>query len=217
MLGVVLLLPRGAGAQIVNIERILAGEPEPGVQGAIQLSYGMREGNSESERLESNGLIRWRGGPTILQLAVGGSYQTAGGIKVADNALGHIRYGHLIGAGTRLEALLQVQQDQFVRLSRRVLIGAGARFRLLTFNRGDESDAGADRLDLGLIAMFEQEKLRSGESNTAWRASLLLSAGMTLSETVTFGSQVYYQPLLDDPVTRCVERSDLEVVLGKCQ
>jgi hypothetical protein len=194
-----MLLPAGAGAQIVNIERILAGEPQPGVQGALQFSYGLREGNSESQRLESNGLIRWRGGPTIVQLALGGSYQTAGENKVAENALGHIRYGYLIGAGTRLEALLQVQQNQIVRLRRRVLIGAGARVRLMTINRGAESEAGAGRLDLGLVTMFEEEELRSGESNTAWRASLLLNAGVTLSETVVFGSQVYFQPVLDDP------------------
>ncbi len=199
VIGALLLLPTPAGAQIVNIERIMAGEPQPGVQGALQFSYGLRDGNSESQRLEGNGLIRWRSGPSIFQLATGGSYQTAADRKVAENALGHIRYGRLVGAGTRLEALLQVQQDQFVRLRRRVLVGVGARFRLMTLNSDAEADDGADRLDMGLIAMFEQEKLRSGESNTAWRASLLVSIGLTLSEAVTFGSQVYYQPLLDDP------------------
>lgn len=196
---VALLAPGAVHAQIVNIERILAGEPVPGLQGALQLTFGLREGNTESRRFEGNGLLRWRGGPTVVQIVLGGSYETARGRKVADSAIGHIRYGYLFDSGIRLEALLQVQQNAFLRLQRRTLVGAGVRLPLFSGARPTEGGGGQDRIDLGVIVMHESEDLRGPDSEPAWRASILLSFGWGLSESASVGSQLYYQPLMDDP------------------
>ena len=194
-----MLAPSGAAAQIVNIERILAGEPRPGMEGAVQLSVGLRQGNTESERLEGNGLVRWRTGASVFQVVLGGAYEKARGNRVADNTLGHLRYGYLLDSGMRLEALLQLQRNEFVRLQQRMLIGAGLRLPLLSRDRGPGRGGGEDRVDIGLIVMHESEELRGLEGEPGWRGSLLLSIGWGLSETSSIGNQLYYQPLVDAP------------------
>lgn len=187
-------LPTGTGAQIVNIERLLASEPEPGLHGALEAGLGLQQGNSESFALNSSGLVRWLGGPHLLQVVMGGAYSEAQGNKVADHAMAHLRYGWVLTGRVRLEALYQEQRDAFVRLRRRVLLGAGARAVLLTRTPGE---AGLD-LDAGLILMHEQERLRDGESEPGWRASVLLSIGWSLGDHTSLGTQVYFQPRLDD-------------------
>lgn len=185
------LIPGRAGAQIVNIESILVGEPKEGFEGAVQISFRLMEGNSEYHQLEGNSLIRWRGEAHIFQLVVGGAYKAAGEKKVADNRMGHLRYGFAISDRVRLEALLQVQQNAFVRLNRRVLAGAGFRANLLNSN--------TVRLDLGLILMHEDEVLHNAASEPGWRASLLMSAGLKLTPSAQLSCQVYIQPLVGDP------------------
>jgi hypothetical protein len=185
------LLPAQAGAQIVNIESILVGEPKEGLEGAVQVVFSYLEGNSEFRQLEGNGLIRWKGQGHIIQLVLGGMYRTAGEKKVADNSLGHLRYGREISDRLRFEALLQVQQNEFVRLQRRTLAGAGFRLNVL--------GSAAARFDLGLILMHEDEVLRNAHAEPGWRASTLVSAGWKLTPSVQLSGQVYFQPLLSDP------------------
>ncbi len=191
LLVLIALIPGRAGAQIVNIESILVGEPKDGFGGAVQIGFRYLKGNSEYRQLEGNGLVRWKGEGHIFQLVLGGMYKTAGEKKVADNSLGHLRYGHEISDRIRLEALLQIQQNEFVRLKRRLLTGAGFRANIL------ESDTA--RIDLGLILMHENELLRNAVSEPGWRASTLVSAGWELTSSVQLSGQVYVQPLLGDP------------------
>ncbi|MFC1500413.1 YdiY family protein [Candidatus Zixiibacteriota bacterium] len=185
-----MILPGRVGAQIVNIESILVDEPKDGVEGAVQIGFTLMEGNSEYRQLDGNGIIRWKGGKHIFQLVGGGSYKAAGAKKVADNSMGHFRYGYAVSDMVRLEVLLQVQQNSFVQLNRRVLAGAGFRANVLS------SDAG--RLDMGLILMHEDEVLNNSLSNPGWRASILLSAGWNLTPSAQLSGQVYYQPLLSE-------------------
>ncbi len=184
------LLPGPVGAQIVNIESILVDEPKDGVEGAVQIGFTLMEGNSEYRQLDGNSIIRWKGGEHIFQLVVGGSYKATGDKKVADNSMGHFRYGYAVSSRVRLEALLQVQRNAFVRLNRRVLAGAGFRANLLS------SDP--TRLDLGVILMREDEVLHNAPSEPGWRASLLLSAGWKLTPSAQLSGQIYFQPLLSD-------------------
>jgi len=191
LLVMIALIPGRAGAQIVNIESILVGEPKDGLEGAVQIGFRLMEGNSEYRQLEGNSLVRWRGKGHIFQIVLGGMYKSAGEKKVADNSMGHLRYGHEISDRIRLEALLQVQQNEFVRLNRRVLAGAGFRANIL----------GSDtaRVDFGLILMHESEVLRSAVSEPGWRASTLVSAGWEFTSSAQLSSQLYFQPLLGDP------------------
>ncbi len=185
-----ILLPGRVGAQIVNIESILVDEPKEGVEGAVQIGFTLMEGNSEYRQLDGSSIIRWKGGEHIFQLVVGGSYKAAGEKKVADNSMGHFRYGYAVSDRVRLEALLQVQRNVFVRLNRRVLAGAGFRTNLLS------SDLA--RLDLGVILMHEDEVLHNALSEPGWRASFLASAGWKLTPSAQLSGQIYFQPLLSD-------------------
>ncbi len=184
------LISRPAGAQIVNIERLLAGDPEPGLSGALQVGFGLKKGNAESAAVDGSGLLRWMGGRQLVQMVAAGAWEKAQGRRVADHAMGHLRYGYRLAPGLTLEALYQLQRDAFVRLRRRVLAGAGVRTTLR---------AEGPRLDTGLILMYEQEELRADTSAPGWRGSLLLSVGWSLSPTATLGSQLYWQPRLAEP------------------
>ncbi len=194
------LPPAGpARAQIVNIESILTGEPQPGVEGALQLGFNLMQGNSSYRELEGSGIIRWRGGDHIVQLVAGGSYSTAGPETVSDNAMAHLRYGLVVSDRSRLEAFFQVQRDAFVRLRRRTLTGAGIRTSLL--NRPAVAPDGTElerRFDLGVIVMREDEELRDLGPTAGWRASLLFSLGWGMAPAVFFGTQIYLQPLLSE-------------------
>lgn len=196
----VLLVPARASGQIVNIESILVGEPTPGVHGALQLGFRLLKGNSEYRQVEGNGLVRWRGGDHIVQLVAGGTYKAAGEKRVADNSMGHLRYGYVLTERLRVEALVQIQQNAFVRLQRRLLSGAG--FRAGIYDGTIAAPTGdvllERRFDLGFIIMYEDEKLRGAVSKPGWRASILASAGWAISESVFINCQVYTQPLLSD-------------------
>lgn len=187
-----------ARAQIVNVERLLPGDPGPGLEGAVHLSLDMLEGNSESRSLDGSVLMRLRSGDHLFQVVAGGSYKTAQGNKVADQALGHIRYGYLLGGGGRLEALMQVQRNAFVRLRRRLLLGAGIRLPLLQSGSDVRGEVGGG-VDIGLIVMHEREDLNGIDSEPGWRASILLSTRWVFAPNVSVGGQLYYQPLLADP------------------
>jgi len=197
-----LLLPAGAvavRAQIVNIENILAGEPVEGVEAALQIGFELKQGNSEYRRMNANGLIRWHGGHHIVQVVLGGTYRTAQDNKVEDNALGHLRYGYELSPGLRLEALVQIQKDTFIRLQRRVLAGAGVRANILKSDDSSRSDTDEGwRLDFGLIIMHESEMLRDSSSDPGLRASMLISANLNFSAAASLGSQIYVQPVLRD-------------------
>ena len=197
-----LLLQAGAvavRAQIVNIENILAGEPVEGVEAALQIGFEFKQGNSEYRRMNANGLIRWHGGHHTVQVVLGGAYRTAQDNKVEDNALGHLRYGYELSPGLRLEALVQIQKDAFIRLQRRVLAGAGVRANILKSDDSSLSDTDEGwRLDCGLIIMHESELLRDSSSDPGLRASMLISANLNFSATASLGSQIYVQPALKD-------------------
>ncbi len=197
-----LLLPAGAAAvraQIVNIENILAGEPEEGVEAALQIGFELKQGNSEYHRMDANGLIRWHGGHQIVQVVLGGRYRTAQGNKVEDNALGHLRYGYELSPRLRLEALVQIQKDAFIRLQKRVLIGAGVRANIFSSAGSSRSDTDErQRLDIGLLIMHESEELSGTASVPGLRASMLISASWNFSATASLGSQIYVQPALRD-------------------
>lgn len=197
-----LLLPAGAvavRAQIVNIENILAGEPREGVEAALQIGFELKQGNSEYRRMNANGLIRWHGGHQIIQVVLGGAYRTARGNKVEDNALGHLRYGYELSPELRLEALIQIQKDSFIRLQRRVLVGAGVRANIFSSAGSSRSDTDERwRVDFGLIIMHESEILRDSASDPGLRASMLISASWNISATASLGSQIYVQPALQD-------------------
>jgi hypothetical protein len=201
-LPLLLLLAGSAGvsAQIVNIENILAGDPEEGIEGVLQLGWELKEGNSEYLQMDASGLIRWHGGVHIVQLVLGGSYRTAQENKVSDSALGHVRYGYELSSRLRLEALVQVQKDAFIRLRQRVLVGAGVRANVLSSSPSSRADSARreNRLDIGLIFMHESEELRGAVSEPGMRASLLISTGLSLTETADLGSQIYIQPALSD-------------------
>jgi hypothetical protein len=184
----------------VNIENMLAGDPREGVEGALQIGLELKQGNSEYLQMDANGLIRWHGGIHIVQAVLGGSYRTAQGNKVADSALGHLRYGYELSSRLRLEALVQIQKDAFVYLRRRVLAGAGVRANIFSSTLSTRSDAVEPhrRLDVGLIIMHESEDLRGTEADPGLRASLLISTGWTLSATASLGCQIYVQPALKD-------------------
>ncbi|GEM_PF-418204 len=189
--------PPAARAQIVNIESILTGQPRSGVQGALQLGFNLQRGNTEYRELEGNGIVRWRTGAHLLQLVAGGSYRTARSRKVSDNAMGHLRYGLFLSDHLRFEAFAQLQRDAFVRLRRRLLVGAGLRTAL--FSRPVTDPEGAElerRFDLGLIVMHEAEELQGGLSTDGWRGSILLSIGWGVTADIFFGTQIYLQPLL---------------------
>lgn len=186
-----LLIPSGAAAQIVNVESLLTGEPSPGLQGALQAGFTLIAGNSDARRADGSGLIRWRRERLLLQLVGSAARETARGVEVSDNALGHLRAGWQTSDRLRMEALLQVQRDDFLRLRRRILAGAGMRVGVARLPE-------RLRLDAALIVMREWERLAASEPAPDWRGSFLLSLGWTLSKGASVGAQIYLQPLLAD-------------------
>jgi hypothetical protein len=188
----------GARAQIVNVERLLPGEPQPGLEGALHLSLNIRQGNSESRGIDGNALVRVRMADHLLQVVAGGTYETAQGNRVADQTLAHLRYGFLLPGGGRLEALAQVQRNAFVRLRRRVLLGGGIRLPLIHPGPADR-ESGRGTVDIGLVVMHEREELNGFDSEPGWRGSVLLSARWAFADNASAGGQIYYQPLLNRP------------------
>jgi hypothetical protein len=119
------------------------------------------------------------------------TFVEAEGSGVVNEGFTHLRYNHDVSRSFALEALAQSQYNREQQLERRYLLGSGIRVRLTVQK--------PMALAVGLTAMYEYEKLETGESVSNVRNSNYIAARVQLNKTMTLSNTVYVQPSFDDP------------------
>lgn len=197
LLLLLLLVSRGAAAQIVNVQALFEEKAEEGPSGAVELSADWRTGNTALFTIRGALLGQWRVDPHTWLAVVRGEYSIANGERIVSKVLEHLRYRYRLNDWLAGETFLQHEYDEFRRLQARALLGAGPRFTL------KESEGLG--LVLGVAAMLEYEQLRddgepdAGQRWTDLRATSYALLRVKLMENVNLLETLYVQPRVADP------------------
>ena len=188
-------------AQIVNIEDKRTRYDSAGYYGRVDLGGSLAKNNNTVVTL--NGALRVdriRGRNETLFLADYRLVQVSGA-NALNAGFGHLRHGYdlrAMGDVWRWESFAQLQYNEQLRLSSRMLLGSGIRRRLFDFG---QEDGGKDRGRgyLGVLYMFEYDEFSSSELQyTDHRLSSYLSLTYSPLEALTLSNTTYYQPILPD-------------------
>lgn len=193
----VLLISRGAAAQIVNVQALFEEKADPGPSGSVELSADWRTGSTALFSIRGALVGQWRAEPHTWLAVVRGEYTFVNGERIVSRVLEHLRYRYRFSEWLAAESFLQHEFDEFRRLQARGLLGAGPHFTL----KGTE-DLG---LVLGVAAMLEYEQLRhdgepdAGRRWTDLRVSSYALVRVKLMENVSLLETVYAQPRVARP------------------
>lgn len=186
-----------AHAQIVNTQPLLSHLDGDGLSGELGTSLEWRTGNVELLRLSASLLLVWRACDHAVLSSSNLEFGERAGERFLLRTFTHLRYQYRVDDLVTLEAYGQVAHDEFRRITLRGLVGAGARWSLLSSER--------TKLRLGTAWMLEHERFAesatyadSGEQRLNHRASIYVDLRHELTDVLTFGVTTYYQPRFDD-------------------
>jgi len=195
----VMIGPRLAHAQIVNVQGALAKPPDTDkITGRVGTKLEWRTGNNPLFDIGGAGSIVVRRGHLLGLALARGEYGTSGGLTLTKKSFEHVRARIELDDRWRWEVFAQHEYDQFRRLSLRALAGTGPAFQLVHTKVIDVL-AGASYL-------YEYERLdtRPGTTDAGLRTTAHRGSGyVTGHEDIGGGAAiietVYVQPRLDDP------------------
>ncbi|MCB1647667.1 MAG: DUF481 domain-containing protein [Pseudomonadales bacterium] len=178
---------------IVDVQDSYSSVLEDGVTNTLGFSFSGASGNDDSSKAEISEHFHWRANATTLMFLASWERGDSNGNDTADNSFAHLRYVRRLTDTFAIESYLQFQQDQFVELQRRRLLGAGVRFELWE----QQNDR---RLAVGAGLMQEYERYTGATDETReLRANLYASVSLPLSDGgPVFTLSSYLQPALDD-------------------
>ncbi|WP_437935376.1 DUF481 domain-containing protein [Sorangium sp. So ce341] len=198
VLSIVLLLSSGAGAQIVNVQPVIAANGDKdGLAVAVEGSADVRTGNTRLVALAGSVVAGYRAGRHQVFAMARAEFSEEAGDPIVNKDLEHLRYRFTIARPLEAEAFVQHDRDDFRRLALRALLGAGPRLRVAPFE-GFEAAVGA-------ALMLEHEQLAAGpepdagEQVTDARLSTYLLLATSVTPHLKLGNTFYLQPRLDRP------------------
>lgn len=180
---------------IVNMEDRRNLVQDNGLYGKADLNISGKSGNSEKAAYDYSVELRHKQDNVHWLAAVAQSYGESSGVKDTDSSFAHVRFVNYIKPQYAYEVFTQYQQDEFARLSSRVLLGAGARF---------EDNSSSRKLAYGLGAFGEWESIEEKAGTTDGgdydrvRGNLYGSINMPISKSASWVNTVYVQPDLSD-------------------
>jgi hypothetical protein len=195
-----------ASAQ-VNTEKMRLGLTESGIVGQLELTYELVRGNSELTSIGFSPNVVWRSGNfQTFTLNDVTRVQDSDG-SIINKGFSHLRFNYFLSKKVVAEIFLQAQYDHSQDLSHRYLIGSGLRF--LPVKKDSFLVA------IGVAAMYERERLSSGEKSDLIRSSNYLSVNIVRG-LLTFNNAIYFQPAFKDfKDARLLIQTGLEVKIIK--
>lgn len=186
-----------AAHAVVNIEDMRMQPPREGFSGNLELSVSGQSGNTDKVGANFGSRLQWLEGAinnfVILNHAVG----ETSGIRDTNKSFAHARQVRQLRPGLAGEGFLQLEQNEFARLSYRQLLGGGARFTLM-----EEQNKKEGRLGLGAFYSREKLEARAGATDAGteilWRANVYLAVKYRFNDQVRAVSTTYYQPAFKD-------------------
>jgi putative salt-induced outer membrane protein YdiY len=201
-----LLLFPSASFAFMNIESIRQVAKE-GTSGSVGAKLNGASGNTEKLSTEFTTLTLVRSDLNEYLAAGKYRYGESRHVKDAHDGNLHLRYTRALKPWLGAESFGQSEFDEFKRLKRRDLAGAGLRTRL--------SQEGTSGLYLGTGLFYEHEIFEENiASEETFRANLYLSFVRTFSDHVSATLIGYYQPSFEGfGDTRALIDSGLQVHL----
>jgi len=192
--GLLCLLAMPAHA-IVNIENIRAEEPKDGISSQVNLGINGDRGNTDKISATAAAKINWRQQLRSSFLVYSQEYGKSNDIKDTDKSFLHLRYIKEYTDVTATEVFTQYQDDQFKRLSSRVLLGAGLRFVLTQSKQEKKQSTNI----LGLGAFRSEERYNDAviadeRTENAWRANFYWVYKIRLNAQLNLANTIYLQP-----------------------
>jgi len=192
---IILLLLNGsfAKAQIVNIERQRISTDTTGWFGHAIASFAGSKTTKSILAVSSTNLLEYksRSSKDLWLLIAELSLIKSASEKFSNAGFGHLRYNRKLGKAVRWEVFTQIQYNSLTKINKRILIGTGPRFKLTPYEEA--------KFYLGIAYMYEYEELLEPlVYHKDHRASSYFSFTLAPTETVSFISTLYVQPLLKD-------------------
>ena len=104
---------RGASAQIVNVQPLLAGDAGEGPSGAVEASGDWRGGNTDLLLVAGSVIGQYKGERHVVFLLARGEYGENAGERFVGKHLEHLRYRFSLIGPLQLEAFAQHDADEF--------------------------------------------------------------------------------------------------------
>lgn len=117
-------------------------------------------------------------------------YETIGDYNVENKYNFHLRYNYQLHKRWFLEVFGQMQHNHQIELTRRDLVGIGARFIVLNSKK--------IKLNVGSLAMYEHQVISDSIYHKDIRSSNYVFLGLPLASNVHVLWTTYYQPLFTD-------------------
>jgi len=178
---------------IVSMESVHLGHPPEGYSGAFDVNASGAWGNTQTGAVAAGLKLVRQKNPATDFILVNYQYGESRGSRDKNKAFVHGRHIQQITTKYAWEGFAQLSKDEFTRLTRRALFGAGMRVGLWQTSEVTQGY-------FGLGGFYEQEKLdvdtASGESDReyAWRGNMYFVIKSKLNEAVSILSATYYQP-----------------------
>lgn len=199
---------------IVNVSDLHLTDYQAGYSGNIAANLSSLSGNSNQQQYELGSTMRWIENSHSLFLLLDRSYGESESQPYVDKAFIHMRNIWQRDNDFAWELFMQVEDDQFARLSARYLVGAGARFSYQSETKL--------KIHLGTGLFAEQENLfnsgttTDGGTQTLNRANLYLVLQYKLDKQLTLVSSTYFQPdLANTSDYRLLEQTSLKYKLNQ--
>ncbi len=199
---------------IVNVEQAIIGQPAEGRHATLDLLANGASGNTEKSSIRLDSLNLWQHEKHTEFLQLQYAYGKSRGQVDTDSAFAHLRHRTAVTSTWGAEAFAQIGRNPFARLTRRTLLGGGARWIMF-----EENNVSAGYLGLG--AFHEKETLTDKLGTTdqthvsLWRYNSYLILKQQINEQVRVYNTTYYQPAFGDTSDyRILEQASMLVKLG---
>ena len=162
-----------------------------GEAGYATLAFGFDGslGNTEKAEFDLSGAVGYRGDRHWLRLYPSYLITRVGGETTEHERAIHLRHSYRLSGALSTYAFVQLQADESLDLDRRLLVGGGVRRRLLVLEGGG--------LDVGVGAMWEEERITGGLRERTLRGANLMSVTGSAG-VVALTLTGFYQQAMDD-------------------
>ena len=183
---------------IVNIEnmRVKSDDKTEGVETKLSFDVGGKNGNTRKFSAGIGGRIQWYELKQTRFVLLNYEYGESSTVKDTDKTFLHFRNIWYQDKKLAWEAFAQLEENEFTRLNSRMLLGVGARFRVIHEDN--------QRLDLGLGLFRSKEQLdfsvATSDSGVTYnnRVNLYMVYKYTITNHSRLTNTLYYQPDIND-------------------
>ena len=178
-------------AQIINMESKRIATDTLGFSGKMGISLSASRFTQSFVSADLSGQIQFKTNRNLYLLVGDFQIVNAGGESFNNSGFGHFRYNRKLGDVIRGELFTQIQYISVTKITKRILNGAGLRFKLSEYETA--------KIYWGIAAMYEYEEVSSPKIiNKDIRLSSYFTFTLAPVETISFRNTTYVQPKTAD-------------------